>query len=330
MRHSWLVYLAPGIVFLGTDALAKPDFKLDAYVASEMEVESFKNGESSHEGKVEIKSKRKNGVRAEFGVRFRSQENDVLIREALVNKKLSGDRRLEFGYGKKRFGLEYGYGKTSRSTIDRSILYRRLEVFTYAGRESMIRYYKKMDSEAGTTGYSLEAGHSEAQNTSTIGSVQTPLNNYWSFGYWLQLQSDHIDDGQQFVWATMPTLAFEDGQHLFQWEILAGIDPEETELRKTVGDNDRVLFAGTKLHFEQKRPLEDDEWWQWIVQSAFIYHDLDLMGFNTVSLLAGINYGFDPIRLAFNVEGIGSTTRIDVNDRNFTESRAKIELLYEF
>ena len=87
------------------------------------------------------------------------------------------------------------------------------------------------------------------------------------------------------------------------------------ELRGIIGDGDEVLFAGSKLHMEKKYFMDGDEWWQWIIQSSLIYHDLDMLGFNTYQMLLGFNYGFDPLRLAFNLEGVGTTSRIDSNDR---------------
>ena len=311
-------------------AFAKKKIKIDGYVASEFEAESFKNGESNHLGKFSLETKRKNGVKSEFGVRFRTKDNDVLIREALVNKKFDDGWKLEFGYAKKRFGLEYETGKLNRSTVDRSPLYRRSEVFTYAGRETMLRYYKKKDQKTLSPGYSIALGHSDSQNGSIVGSWRKPLSQDWSFNYWLQLQSDHIDDGQQIVAAAMHSFERKRDDDLFQWELLMGIDPEESELRKLVGDNEKVKFAGMKFHYEQRFAADEESWWQWLGQSTMMVHDVDLPDFNSLQLLAGLNYGFEPVRMGLNLEVIGSTNRLDTKDRNFSESNAKFELIYEF
>lgn len=328
VTHGMIILLGFGLVSMDAKAKTKPKF--DGYMSSGFEAESFQNGESLHQGKLTIETKRKNGIKAEFGVRARTKNNDVDIREAVINKKYDDDWKLEFGYGKKRFGLESDRSRLKRSTIDRSLIYRRLEVFTYTGRESGLRYYKKMNPSTMDSGYSYSLSHSESQNSSLVGSWRKPLSPAWSFNYWLQVQSDHVDNGQQLVGAAMHSFERRDDDSLFQWELLGGVDPEETELRKLLGKSGKVGFVGNKFHYEQSYSLENDEWWQWIVQANAMVHDLDLPDFNSFGLLVGFNYGFDPVRLGLNLEGVGSTNRIDPKDRNFSESSAKIEMIYEF
>ena len=124
-------------------AKKKLDLEIDGYIISGLKVESFKNGEINHLGKIDFETKRNKGIKAAFSVRFESEDDEAEVRKAVVNKKLEDDQRLEFGFGKKRFGLEYQGSRPDRWTISRSPLYRRLEVFTYAGRETQLRWYSK-------------------------------------------------------------------------------------------------------------------------------------------------------------------------------------------
>lgn len=305
--------------------------KLDGYVVSNLKAESIKNGEVNHQGMLELESKRKNSVKAVFGVRIPSSENDVTIREAAINKKFSDGGRLEFGYTKKRFGLEYDLDKQDRATIDRSPLYRRLEIFTFVGRESQLRYYKTMKVDEDESGYSLALAYSEARNTSAIGSFQKPLNGFWSFNCWLQVQLDHIDGGQQLVWAAMHSFERRSHGSLFQLELLAGMDPEETELRTTFDFDQKVYFGALKLHYDEVYKFKDDiDWIQWVLESTVIVHDSEYTAYNSIQLLTGINYGFEPVRLALNLELIGTSSRLNPDERSFAESTAKLELLYNF
>ncbi len=318
-----------GLMFFEWRALGKDKskYKVDGYLSSELKVENFKNGEVDHQGKIEMETKRKNGFKMEFSVRFRSEDNSAKIREAIVNKEFSSDEdtKIEFGLGKKRFGLEYDSSKRDRKTIDRSPLYRRMEVFTYVGRETQVRWYHKTKD----TKRSLTLGHSEAQDSSIVGSSQFKLDPSWELAYWLQLQADHIDDGYQFVWAAMGSLIWHGEPHSFEAETLVGVDPEQSELDKVLGRDERTQFAGLKIQYDYLLPGDEGERWRFISQSTLLYHDLQTLSFNSVQLLVGVSYYLDPVTLSCNLEGIGSTSRVDPKNRSFAESSAKFEVIYE-
>lgn len=309
---------------------ALKDVKVDGYLDSTLEVESFKNGELNHRAKIEAETKRKNGVKAEFAVRFESNQNESEFRESVINKKFDDGWRLEFGFTKKRFGLEYEYDKLKRSTIRRSPVYRRLEIFTYASRETMLRWYRKADFKKDRAGYELSLGNSAAQNTSLLASTKIPLSEVSTFSSWLQIQSDHIDDGQQIVWALMSAMEHKMDRHKVVNEVLIAVDPDQTELNKTLDLGDEAYFAAWKGEYNYVISKSPDGLWLYIMQTSFAAQDLDVGGYNSIQLLVGTSYYVEPLTLAINLDGVGSTSRIDPTNRNYSESNVRLEAVYEF
>ena len=69
MRIKWIPVSVLAQLLVYGEISAKPSYKLDAFVFSELQVENLKNGETNHEGRLQLESKRKNGVRGEFQLR---------------------------------------------------------------------------------------------------------------------------------------------------------------------------------------------------------------------------------------------------------------------
>ncbi|RYZ54886.1 MAG: hypothetical protein EOP07_15205, partial [Proteobacteria bacterium] len=119
-----------------------PKVKIEGFVRSVFEAENFKDGEVFHEARLEFKTKRKRGLRADVELDFRTKSDDIQVNEALLDKKFDNDLRLKVGYDLKRFGLEYEESRLERPTIDRSYIYRRMDLFNYTGRETVVMLQK--------------------------------------------------------------------------------------------------------------------------------------------------------------------------------------------
>ena len=146
--------------------------------------------------------------------------------------------------------------------------------------------------------------------------------------HWLQVQSDHVDDGQQIVWVGMNSFRYDNDSHGFENEVVVGIDPDQSELDQTLGIGEKTRFAGVKFQYDYTWLLEEDELWRFVAQSSLIYQDLEDTGFNSIQLLVGAEYMLGDFQIALNIEGLGSTSRLDTN-RSFSESSGKLEVLYE-
>ena len=304
--------------------------KIKGLVFSNIEVENFRNGESNHEGRLEFDTERFQDFEAEFELRARTKESEVNVREALINRKLSKGWRLEFGYGKKIFGLESELGRRERLTVERSPIYRRLEVFTYNAREGYIRLYRELNRDKDRSGFSMIAGQSEADSTNLIGSFHFALSDDWTSYTYLLMQSRKIQEGRQANGALAQAFAWQQTAHSVQFEVHAGTDPDESELLSLTSDDKKIYYGAVTSQYAYRWRTDDYEAWEPLTQLSYINLDFEEPGYNTVQALLGINYYLLPLKLALNVEMIGTTSRLDTSARAYDESNARFEASFEF
>ena len=331
-KKDLLQLIALGFLTSASPVWAKkdPDISLDGYLGTKFEAESFKNGEISHRIELDLETERVKGLKAEASLRYESLNEEVLFREAVVNKKFDAGWRLEFGYGKKRFGREFEQNKLERSTIERSPVAKRLQVFTYAGRETILRYYRKANAAKDRSGVELAIGYSEAENSSLLVSQSFGLTDRQQLSYWLQLQSDHTDTGSQLVASAITSYQYGFDGLILITDLVVGIDPDQTELNKELDIGGVAYFAAIKVETLFDIAKDEDAAWQLVLQSSYFGQDLDAPRFNTIQALAGGRYQTGPVSLALNLEGLGSTSRVDPTNRNFSESQFRFEVLYEY
>lgn len=300
---------------------------IDGYLASRLEVEEA-NGELNHLARITLETDRYRGARGNLSLRAQTISNSVLIREVSIDKKFESGHKLKFGYTKKKFGLEYLKGRLSRLSIHRSYLYEYLEKFGYAGRETSIAYFQKLKKKSGKDGFNISLSYAESRNISILTSWQTFISDNWATHLFAQIQLDNTDEGNQIVGAFMPGLSYQSQTSQFQWELVAGVDPEESELRKLIDEKHPVMFLGQKLHYENKIFDSEQDYWAWFLQSNLLYHDLDLPRYNTVQGMLGLSYHSDRLRISTNLAIEGRNTRVNLSDRE-TVNSYNIELLYE-
>lgn len=306
------------------------DFDVKGWVGTKIEAEDLKNGEISHRIEVDLDTKRENGIRAEASLRYVSLNEEVLFREALVNKKMGDGYRLEFGYNRKRFGLEFENSKLRRNTIERNPVYKRLTVFTYTGRETMLRYYRKAKYDKDRNGLELALCYSEDQNASLVFHQKFPVSEDDNLSYWLQLQSDHTDTGTQLVGSAIAAYELMFGNHGLDLELITGVDPNQTELNKTLNIGGTAYFAATKIETVIRLWREKDRIWDFISSGSYFAQDLDEPSFNSMQALLGARYQTGPLDVALNVELVGSTSRLDTSNRRYSESNLRFEIIYEY
>lgn len=303
--------------------------KWEGFVRSEIEADSLKNGEVSHEGRLNLQSTRQKGLRAELEIDLRTRSDDVKVREALLDKRWEGGLRLQGGFGQKRLGLEYEEERLDRPTIDRSFIYRQLEVFAYVGRETIIKL-SQAKSEESRNDWSLTAAYSEAQNSSLIASMQKPLDEKIVYSTWLSVGTDRIQSGVQLAAAMAHALWMRDEEGLWQLEWTAGMDPDETEFELLFDNAERILFNGLHGLYGKRLKLDDKE--SWLILgglTAFSYNHKKPQ-YNSLGIMLGIRYDLDSFRLALNGEVIGTNSPIDLKKRAYDESNIRFEALYAF
>ncbi len=339
MRYSLLLIISVwpglGLAESGDDADAgdksskASKLKIDGYVRSIFEAENFKNGEVFHEARLEFKTKRKLGLRADIELDFRTKTDDIQVNEALLDKKFDNDLRLKFGYDQKRFGLEYEESRLERPTIERSLIYRRMDLFNYTGRETLVILEKGGDSDPNHK-WSLAASLSEAQNASLLGNYQSDIDPSFRYGFWFQAGTHRIQEGSQLAMAMMNSIWHRDSEKLWQAEWVVGLDPNQTEYESVFDDDERVYFNGINTLYGRHFYQNGGETVSGLVGLSGVSHDHRELRYNSLGGFLGIRYDLDTLRIAFNVELVGTNSPIDLQKRTYNESAARLEALYSF
>lgn len=321
------------------ESSAKPDkekdktgVKIEGRVSVGFESEEFRNGRSYYDAEIEFETKRKQGTRAVTSFRAKSKDTAVVLEDAYIDHKIEDGESLYVGQTKKRLGLEYHKKDSERLTIERSPVYQKLEEFAFVGREMTIRWEQEPDLKAGERGYQASVGYSESIDANVILHTEQPFSGGdFSAGAWLLLQSDRIDAGRQLVYATILSLWTNLDDHRFQFELVGGKDPFMSEYERAFGDGKPVHFAAAKAQYGLGIKTAADNLLEPLVQTSVVTHDLETPGYNTIQLLIGFNYWMsDALRVAFNIEGIGTNSPLDLKTRAYNDSNARIEATYYF
>ncbi|RZA17777.1 MAG: hypothetical protein EOP10_22110 [Proteobacteria bacterium] len=308
---------------------ALPKVEISGFARSIFEAENFKDGEVFHEARVEFKTKRKRGLRADIELDFRTKSDDVQVNEALLDKKFDNGLRLKGGYDLKRFGLEYQENRLERPTIDRSYIYQRMDLFNYTGRETVVVLEKGGESEL-YHDWSLALSMSEAQNASFVGNYQTDLSPAVRYGYWLQVGTHRIQDGQVLALAMMNSLWHRDSEKLWQVEWVVGVDPNQTEYESVFDDDEKIYFSGINSLYGHYFFNDGEESVMGQAGLTAVGHNLSETKYNSLGCFLGVRYDLGTLRIALNAELIGTNSPIDLKKRTYDESSARMEFLFAF
>lgn len=304
-------------------------FKLDGFVRTNFAAENFKDGETFHEARVEIKSKRRRGIRAEIEVDYRTKNDDIQINEALIDKKWDDGLRLKVGYDFKRFGLEYEESRLERQTIERSYIYAQMELFQYNGRETVVSL-KKEGENAEFHDWAVTASFSEAQNVSLIGNYQTDLPGGARYGLWVQGGTHKIQNDALFAFALMNSIWKRDSEKAWQAELVYGLDPNQTEYESIFDDDEKVHFVGFNSLYGHYLFNDGEESVMGQFGLTAVAHDQREFKYNSLGGFLGVRYDLDTLRVAINAELIGRNSPINTKKRTYDESNLRLEALFAF
>lgn len=303
--------------------------KLKGRISAGFKVEEFKNGDSDYEAEVDLETKRRRGVRGVASFKGRGDDPGVILEEGYVDAKLESGGRIYFGQTKKILGREYEDGHRKRLTVSRSPLYSKLETFAYVGDELTLRYRSPEPNGAGSQ-YTLAAGYAESLDYDVTGSFEhLSANRTFNSGVWVLAQADRIDAGRQFVFTTIGSLWGKSGDHRWETELVYGKDPLASAFEKSFGDGKSIYFYGAKAQYGL-RFGDVEEHVEPLVQTSWIVHQQDRPGFNTLQVLVGANYVLEDLRLAANVDIVGTTSEMKPEDRTYNESAVRVEATFYF
>lgn len=303
--------------------------KIDGFVRSMFEAENFKDGDTFHEARLEVKTKRRRGIRGEFEVDFRTKNDDLQVNEALLDKKWDNGMRMKVGYDLKRFGLEYEESRLERQTIERSYIYNQMELFNYNGHETVFVVEKEGDN-AEFHDWGVTASFSESQNFSLIGNWQTDLPGGARYGLWVQGGTHKIQDDVIATMAMINSIWKRDSQKAWQAEIVYGVDPNQTEYESVFDDDERVFFAGFNSLYGHYLWNDGEESLMAQVGLTAVAHDQRKLKYNSLGGFLGVRYDLDTLRIAVNAELIGRNSPIDLKKRTYDESNLRLEALFAF
>lgn len=308
----------------------KEKIKFEGFLRSFFEAENFKNGELFHEARLDLKTRRRRGIRGNLEVDFRTKTDDIQVNEAYLDKKFDSGLRMKVGYDLKRFGLEYEESRLERPTVERSLIYRHLDIFTYTGRESILRFERGTDDGLYHE-WSFTASFSEAQNFTLLGNWQTDVESIDArYGFWMQAGTDKIEDGSQGVGAMMHSLWHRRFDNFWQVEWVTGLDPNQTEFEALFDNDERVYFTGLNTLFGHTFYQQDDESLWWLAGFTGFIHNWKKTEYNSLGTMLGLRYDIENLRISFNAELIGTNSPVDTKKRSYNESNARLEALYAF
>jgi hypothetical protein len=281
--------------------------------------------ENFYRGKVQFNFKVDKNLEAQIDIRGESEEHAMELREAFFTADLGKAVGLDFGQGKKRFGLEFQKSRENLLTNERTLIYQHLEPFGFVGRDVNLRYYRKAKPDGRRHGISLSLGYSEDHNVTVVGHW-TRLNTIGSFalGASSVVQIDKIAGGSQTVWALGAELLRDAAKHHVEIEAVTGQDPFRSEFEKSFGDGKNVYFFGGKIlygHYFKKSRLEP------VLVYSLLVPDLDTFDINTVEFLAGLNYyAASALRIGLNGDLLLATSATNQDERTYAGSKVILQV----
>ena len=320
------------LCWIAGSLFAQEKLELEGYVRAG--IEYFHNerfSESFYRGKIQYQIEINKDLQAQLDVRGESSSHTIELREAYLTADLADGRNLDFGQSKKRLGIEYQKSKENLLTIERTLIYRHLEPFGFAGRDLNFRYYRKANEEKRRNGYSASVGYNEAHDVTFVGhwSRLRTLGSFALGGSGL-LQLDQMDGGRQTAWSLGFELLRDRDQHHVELEAVVGQDPFASEFRKIVlKDNDNVHFVGGKLLYGHRFSLSQktEKAVEPVLVASILARDTEVLEWNTVQLLAGLNYYFAKrARVSVNGDFLLSNSRVNTNERTFAGSNGIVQL----
>ncbi len=289
-----------------------------------------RESESFYAAKVQYELKLDKSLDVQIDLRGASTRHEIELREAYLTADLGAGLNLDFGQHKKRFGLEYQKSKENLRTIERTLIYRHLETFGFAGRELNFRYYRTVRADRRPSGYSFSLGYNEAHDINLIARWQR-LRTLGSFALGLNgiVQRDKMDNGAQMVGGLGVDLIRDTDAHHVELEALAGQDPFQSEFERDFGSGKKIYFAGGKFLYSHRFNISaaKAKAFEPVAVASLLVKNLDRAEVNTVGLLAGANYWFSPYaRLSANADFLLTNSPGNTEERTLAGSNYVLQM----
>ncbi len=321
------------ILLLGSSALlfGQEKTELSGWIRAGLsKVYEERASASFYAAKLQYEIKLGKSLEAQIDLRGASTRHEIELREAYFTADVGTGLNVDFGQHKKRFGLEYQKSKENLRTLERTLLYRYLESFGFAGRELNFRYYRTTRADKRPSGYSFSLGYNEAHDLNLIarwqrlraaGSFTLGLNGIW--------QRDQKDNGAQMVSGFGLDLSRDTEAHHVELEALVGQDPFQSEFEADFGAGRKVYFAGGKALYSHRFVLQASaaRAFEPVAVASFLAKDVGRFEVNTIEVLAGANYWFSPYaRLSGNADFLLSNSPGNTSARTLAGSNFILQM----
>jgi len=304
---------------------------IDGRVSVGAEIERLKHGNQVYDAKVRIKTKRKSGMKGILSLRT-DNDREVFLQDAYINTEFKeSGYELDFGKHKKRIGLEWQYGKKDRMSVSRTYIYKKLEEFTYVGRESVIKLSSPSVDEGNEFHFEAALGINEANdgNVNLFATKSFGPGNP-NVGTWVLLQRDKAETFSQLVWANVLSLWSHDNPLRYEVELFSGVDPYESEFEKIFGDGKSIYFYAARTQLAYRFGFGTNKVLSPYLQLSYYVHDSEFPEYNTHEYITGLSYLIDQIQFNLTTSIVGTNSRIDSSTRTYDQSGLAGEVVVFF
>ena len=320
-----IIGILGGFFFLLEVGFAK--VKVDAAMRLGAQTLGVESGEPRHELDLTFKSNKVDGYRAEGKISARYEEAGVVTEWLRIKKDTASQGKIEFGYIRKRMGLEYEFSSKNRDTPVRSYLYRQLKRFSYVGLHTGVRYKSKDHKISGS---SMSLGASQSQDASFIWKESFTFHDI-SVKNWLLLQRDHIENDAQLAYADILSISQKSQKSLWEVELFYGLNPLKSELENTYFSSYDVHFYAMKARYGFYTGQSEYDRFLLLLQGSLLVLDDRTPEVNSRALMLGVNYlAAKNVRFSFMAEMVYENSMADLEKRVLDESRIVFESRLDF
>lgn len=219
--------LVPCVLFalLAVPAFAeKRELKVRGALNFELGAEDrYSTGSLKKEGRLEVSTRRRGGVRGVTDVEISSDSRGLQLRELYVDYKTGSGSIIQAGQAKKQFGLEWDLDLKDRLTLQRGPVYRKLAAFGYVGRDSLLRL--------GMEAHDFSLHSSEGLNVPMLYRHRGRLDEETDLLTYTLVQADSFEK----CWVVSPVQALtyvrRGSVTRLEGELFAGRDPIESQFQ---------------------------------------------------------------------------------------------------
>lgn len=307
------------------------DFRLDGRLDFGIRDGLKESSDEIYDLEIDLETKRKNGNKLVMEFESNSETNQFILLEGYVDRELENENRFLFGKGKKILGFEYENPTRKRLAVSRSLMYQFVEDFAFVGYDYFAAYEWRVadpSKEGSTKEVSRVSLHSnQSEDFGIIYSHNFTPFSEWRNMIWTLLQADKARRDYQLVGMIVAGSEKRTDTEHITFEIFYGKDPAQSEFERDFDNKEDVFFAGAKAEYGL---LVAEDLFPY-TQVTYLAQRLDESGYDLLQALLGLRYILDEdLSVAFEFDGLQSSSRSNPWSKNWDQSEFKIELRYHF